>query len=70
MGQLSRDLMWKCDKLKQLSRNANVKNNFWTILLSLIEPYNIAERSEELNNRTPFHLKIFITFADNILQNH
>ena len=28
--------------------------------------YNIVERKVKLNNKTPFHLKIFVAFGSNI----
>ena len=31
-----------------------------------VEAYNIEERRVKLNNRTSFHRKILIAFADNI----
>ena len=30
-----------------------------------MEGYNIVERREKLNTKTPFHRKIFIVFAEN-----
>ena len=36
------------------------------ILKESFEAYNIVERRVKLNNKTPFHRKILIAFADNI----
>ena len=33
--------------------------------LFLVQAYNIVERRVKLNNKTPFHRKILIAFADN-----
>ena len=39
-----------------------IKNDF----KGVIEAYNIVERWVKSNNKTPFHRKILIFFADNI----
>ena len=49
--------MWKYEE---------VKITFKWFQRSLIEAYNIAERRIKLNNKTTFHCKILIVFADNV----
>ena len=48
--------MSKWDKSNYSLNKSSVKNNF----KSLIEAYNILERRVKINDKRPFHRKIFI----------
>ena len=65
MSQFTRDHMWKCDKSKYLSNNGSYKNNFKTILKFYWGLWH-CRRTDEIKNRTAFHRKILVVFADNI----